>query len=257
MGGGQAGAFSVSPGRGWPRLIGQAVIVPRPNQIRASGAGACDPGAGAEKGGHYVVSEKLQTQREDADLVTSFLRDDSWASAAIWERYHPLVRRILCRAAGPTASDVDDLIQEVFIRLYRKLPTLRDRAALRSFVLAITTRVVQAELRSRWIKRWLRLSDDGAVPEPVADDTDHEAREALDRFYAILDGLRPKQRAVFTLRCIEGLELVEVAAAAGVSLATIKRWLPRITKRVHTQAARDPVLAAYVASRGPLVVLHG
>jgi RNA polymerase sigma-70 factor (ECF subfamily) len=257
MSAGRWGAFSVSPGRGRPRLPVRAVIAPRPNQTRASGAGASDLEKGAEKGRLYVVSEKLQTQRDDADLVASFLRDDAWASAAIWERYHPLVRRILCRAAGPTAGDIDDLIQEVFIRLYRKLPTLRDPAALRSFVLAITTRVVQAELRSRWIRRWLRLSDDGAVPEPMAEDTDHEAREALDRFYTILDGLRPKQRAVFTLRCIEGLELVEVAAAARVSLATIKRWLPRITKRVHAQAARDPVLAAYVVSRGPLVVLHG
>jgi RNA polymerase sigma-70 factor (ECF subfamily) len=229
------------------------VIALRPSHSRHSR----NPAGDQEEGGLDVVSEKLETQRNDADLVASFLRDDAWASAAIWERYHPLVRRILCRAAGPTAGDVDDLIQEVFIRLYRKLPSLREPAALRSFVLAITTRVAQAELRSRWIKRWLRLSDDGAVPEPVGDDTDHEAREALSRFYAILDGLKPRQRTVFTLRCIEGLELVEVAAAAGISLATIKRWLPRITKRVHAQAARDPVLQAYVATRGPLVVLHG
>jgi RNA polymerase sigma-70 factor (ECF subfamily) len=201
-----------------------------------------------------VVS--AQAQRSDADLVASYLARDAWASAAIWERYHPLVRRILCRAAGP-AGDVDDLIQEVFIRLYRKLPTLRDRAALRSFVLAITSRVVQSELRSRWIRRWLRLSDDGAVPEPAGDDTDHEGREALRRFYAILDGLKPRQRMVFALRCIEGLELVEVAAAAGVSLATIKRWLPRITKRVFSQAERDPLLKAYVSGRGGLVVLRG
>jgi RNA polymerase sigma-70 factor (ECF subfamily) len=234
-------------------------VIAHPNQARdrPSRERSWDADEGPEKGRLYVVSEKLETQREDADLVASFLRDDAWASAAIWERYHPLVRRILCRAAGPTAGDVDDLIQEVFIRLYRKLPTLREPAALRSFVLAITARVVQAELRSRWIKRWLRLSDDGAVPEPVGDDADHEAREALGRFYSILDGLKPRQRTVFTLRCIEGLELVEVAAAAGLSLATIKRWLPRITKRVHAQAARDPVLQAYVATRGPLVVLHG
>jgi RNA polymerase sigma-70 factor (ECF subfamily) len=201
-----------------------------------------------------VVS--VQPQRPDAELVASFLRGEAWASAAIFERYHPLVRRILCRAAGPTA-DVDDSIQEVFIRLYRKLPTLREPSALRSFVLAITTRVVQGELRGRWIRRWLRLSDDGAVPEPAGDDADHEGREALARFYAILDGLKPRHRMVFALRCIEGLELTEVAAAAGVSLATIKRWLPRITKRVFAQAERDPVLKPYVSGRGGLVVLHG
>jgi RNA polymerase sigma-70 factor (ECF subfamily) len=203
-----------------------------------------------------VVIDKLQPQRSDVELVAAFTRDEAWASAAIWERYHPLVRRILCRAAGP-AADVDDLIQEVFIRLYRKLPGLRDAAALRGFVLAITTRVVQGELRSRWIRRWLRMSDDGGVPERAGEDTDHEARAALARFYAILDGLKPRHRMVFALRCIEGLELTEVAAAAGVSLATIKRWLPRITKRVFAQEERDPLLKAYVGAHGALVVLHG
>jgi RNA polymerase sigma-70 factor (ECF subfamily) len=238
----------MSLGRPWVRLPRRAVIalrrIARPDDTEDTG-----------KGRLHVAFEKLQAQRSDADLVASFLSGDAWASAAIWERYHPLVRRILCRAAGP-AGDVDDLIQEVFIRLYRKLGTLRDPAALRSFVLTITTRVVQGELRSRWFKRWLRLSDDGAVPEQPSDDTDHESREALRRFYAILDGLAPKQRTVFALRCIEGLELTEVAASAGVSLATIKRWLPRITKRVYAQAERDPVLKAYVLARG-LVMVHG
>jgi RNA polymerase sigma-70 factor (ECF subfamily) len=185
----------------------------------------------------------------DGELIAAYLRDEEWAAAALWERFAPLVRRILFRALGP-GQEIEDLVQECFIRLYRKLPGLRDAEACKGFVVTITTRVLQTELRSRWLRRWLGLSDDGTVPERAAESTDLEARDALARFYLLLDRLGAQQRTVFVLRHIEGLELTEVAAAAGVSLATVKRWLPRITRRLHAQAARDPVLHAYLSETG-------
>jgi RNA polymerase sigma-70 factor (ECF subfamily) len=204
-----------------------------------------------EKGsGHlFLVSGDARAESTDAELVGATLRQEEWAAAALWDRFAPLVRRILFRAMGP-GHDVEDLVQESFLRLYRKLPELRETDALKSFVVTITTRVLQSELRNRWLKRWLGLSDDGTVPDRAADSADLEARDALARFYRLLDRLAPRQRATFVLRYIEGLELTEVAAALGVSLATIKRWLPRITRRLHAQAARDPSLQVYVRQTG-------
>lgn len=186
-------------------------------------------------------------EASDADLVGAFLQGDAAAPAALWDRYAPLVRRITSRAVGP-GHDVDDLIQETFLRLYRKLPTLQEPSALKAFVVAITTRVLQTELRSRWLKRWLGLSDDGTLPDHSSAGADLEARAALTRFYRLLDGLLPSHRTAFVLRYIEGLELVEVASATGVSLATIKRWLPRIVRRIQAQAQRDPLLKGYVTA---------
>jgi len=203
------------------------------------------------RGRLYLVRDAAKSEPRDADLVAAFLRKDVWAPAAIWGRYYPLVRRIAFRASGP-GRDVDDLIQEVFIRLYRKMPTLRDPAALRSFVLAITVRVIKGDQRVRWLKRWLGLFQDGDTPEDLEAEgdggaADHEAREALARFYAILGRLSPKHRTAFVLRYVENLELADVAIALGVSLATIKRWLPRIAQRVFAQAKGDPALAPYLA----------
>jgi RNA polymerase sigma-70 factor (ECF subfamily) len=185
----------------------------------------------------------------DAELIAAYLRDEEWAAAGLWDRFAPLVRRILFRGLGP-GHDIEDLVQESFIRLYRKLPGLRDAEACQGFVITITTRVLQTELRNRWLRRWLGLFDDGSVPERAAESTDLEARDALARFYRLLDGLGAQQRMVFVLRQIEGLELTEVAEASGVSLATVKRWLPRISRRLHAQAARDPVLQPYLSETG-------
>jgi RNA polymerase sigma-70 factor (ECF subfamily) len=208
-----------------------------------------------ERGGGHLFLVRERRSFTDADLVAAFVRAEDWASAAIWERFAPMVQRILYRGVGP-GHDVDDLVQEAFLRLFRKLPSLRDGDALKSFVVAVTTRVLQTELRGRWLKRWLGLSDDGRVPDAAAPGVDLDAREALGRFYRLLDGLGPKQRAAFTLRYIEGLELTEVAAGVGVSLATIKRWLPRVTKRIYKQAERDPLLKAYLSLHGFEVVTH-
>ena len=206
----------------------------------------------------YLVGSHALQDASDTDVFHAFVRGDLRAPAALWDRFFPLVRRVLARAVGPN-QDVDDLAQEVFLRLYRKLPTLRDPGALKAFVLSITTRVILTELRVRWFRRWLGLFDDGELPDSAAaDDSDLEAREALNRFYGILDGLNAKHRSAFVLRFVEGLELSDVASALGVSLATIKRWLPRISRRVFSQAQRDPVLAPYIIGHAEAgVVIHG
>jgi RNA polymerase sigma-70 factor, ECF subfamily len=208
--------------------------------------------------GEFPIDAAAGPAVDETALVAAFRADASKAaaSAAVWDRYYPLVRRVLGRAIGPE-HDVEDLVQEVFLRLYRKLPDLRDPSSLRSFVLAITTRVLQAELRTRWLRRWLRLADDGDVLEQPATDVDGEAREALSHLYRILDGLAPRHRAAFVLRYIEGLELVDVAAAIGVSLATVKRWLAKMSGRVLAQAARDPILATYLQEGRDAALTNG
>lgn len=201
------------------------------------------------KGRLFLIGGNKQQAAEkgDAELVSAFLRHEPGAAADIWERCYPKVRRTVFRMAGP-GHDSEDLIQEIFLRLYRQLRGLRDPAALQPFVLAIAVRVVKGDLRGRWLKRWLYLFHDGEIPEHEARGADLEARKALARFYRILDGLSPAHRAAFVLRQVEGLELTEVSAALGVSLATIKRWLPRILRRVYSQAKGDPLLAGYLVT---------
>jgi DNA-directed RNA polymerase specialized sigma24 family protein len=63
---------------------------------------------------------------------------------------------------GPTL-EVEDLTQEVFLRVFGRLPSLRDPSALRAFVLAVAMNVLKWELRRRWIGRRLSLSGTGRL----------------------------------------------------------------------------------------------
>lgn len=165
-----------------------------------------------------------------------------------------MVRGMLRRSLGPS-NDVEDLVQEVFLGFFQSVKDLRDPAAMRSFLIGITLRTAGSSLRRKRVRRWLFLTDTGAVPEVsgAADDTD--AREALTRLYAVLDKIDDQGRLAFVLRHFEGYELTEVASALDCSLATIKRKLAKSQERVHAMLARDPVLAKYIeegaASRSP------
>jgi RNA polymerase sigma-70 factor (ECF subfamily) len=188
---------------------------------------------------------------DDAAVARALGEGSAAAAATVWDRYSGLVRGILRRSIGPDA-DVEDAVQEVFLRFFRQVGGLRDPGALRPFLIGITLHVVGTELRRRRVRRWLRLTPDGILPEPASDGDDgREARAALRRLYAILDRLDDAGRLTFVLRHVEGMELTEVAAALGTSLATAKRRLARVTARVLAMIERDPALAAYVASLAP------
>jgi RNA polymerase sigma-70 factor (ECF subfamily) len=188
---------------------------------------------------------------DDATLVEAVRARTPRAAGRLWDRHSGMVRRILRRILGPSV-DVEDAVQDAFMRLFRDLDSLRDPAALRSFLIGISLHVAKSELRRRRAKRWLLLSDDGVLSEPESEgDVQHlEQRAALVRLYRVLDRLGAERRSVFVLRYVEGLELAELSAVLGCSLATTKRRVADAARRVCLLAEKDPLLAPYV-SRQP------
>ncbi len=191
----------------------------------------------------------INGETADEELARAASGGDPRAAIAIFRRYVVQVRSKLVRWIG--AHDLDDHVQEVFSRLFEQLPRLRQPSALRSFLIGITLRVACTELRRR--RRWrLRLTATGEVPD-IAEHArdDGTAREALSRFEDILGKLAPRTRRVFVLRYVEKLELVDVAAAMDISLATAKRHLARASMRVFAMAEREPALVEYVRDMRP------
>lgn len=182
---------------------------------------------------------------DDAGLARAAAEGQPGAAGVVWDRYGALVHGLLRRVLGP-GGDVEDQAQETFLQFFREVKNLRDPGALRPFLLGIAVRVARSALRRRRLRRWFSLTDSGALPDEPAEGVDEGAREAVARLYALLDRLDDRARLLFVLRHIEGLELAETAQASGMSLATAKRHLAKVTARVHAMAERDPLLAAYV-----------
>lgn len=181
-------------------------------------------------------------------LVEGLRRGDPRAELAVWNRFSPRVDATLRRLLGPS-RDREDLLQEVFIRFFRRVGTLRDPKALGAFLTGICVHVVHGEFARERRHRWLRLTDNGLPPDVRAPHVDTDARDAVSRYYRVVAMLGPADRSVFVSRTIEGLTLEEVSTLHGLSMSTTQRRLARATKRVAALVRHDPVLLA-LAERG-------
>ena len=182
----------------------------------------------------------------DAAIAEALRRGERQAELEAWNRFSPGAAQTLARLLGPgPGSDREDLLQEVFLRFYRRIRTLREPAAVRGFLFGICVRVVQGELASRHRRRWLRLTPTGDAPDMAGPGPDVEARAAIARYYALLERLGKSERSIFVSRTIERLTLAEVAEAHGVSISTAQRRLARATKRVAVLLRSEPALMRF------------
>jgi RNA polymerase sigma-70 factor, ECF subfamily len=182
---------------------------------------------------------------DDEALARALIAKDPGAAAVAWERFTPLVRRILRRALGP-AQNAEDLVQEVFLRLFLKAHELREPRALRAFLISIATLTVRSELRRLRARSWLGFSPDVAGLDLRVVHPDPSGRQAIWRFYELLDRFNSRDRMAYVLRFIEGMSLTQVSEALGVSLSTTKRSLLRVRRRLLELVRRDALLADYV-----------
>jgi RNA polymerase sigma-70 factor, ECF subfamily len=197
---------------------------------------------------HLVRGSGRARDLSDLEIVGGLLERARWAEEAVWLKHAPTIYRFLYRALG-SAADAEDRTQEVFLCLYSKIDQLRRPDALRSFLFASAVRLIRWELRRRRVRRWVTLSDTGEPPDGHVPETDHLARSALRRFYAMLDTFSAHERTIFVLRHMEGFTLEEVSETMGISLATTKRHLAKAAERFSTKVADEPDLQSYLAQR--------
>jgi RNA polymerase sigma-70 factor (ECF subfamily) len=184
----------------------------------------------------------------DADLARALIAGQAWAIQATWNRFAPIVYGIASRALG-RENDAEDVTQEVFLRLFARVHTLKEPDAFRSFVVSFAIRIVKWELRRRRVRRFVHLVDSGEMPDAPVSAADTESRQVLRRFYGVLDQLSARDRLVFSLRYLEAMTLEEVAVAMDLSLSTVKRTITHASARISAWIASDPELATFFQGR--------
>jgi RNA polymerase sigma-70 factor (ECF subfamily) len=185
--------------------------------------------------------------RGDVELVHAAAVGDRAAMAAIWSRYARLVRSVL-RAALGRDGELDDLTQDVFLRLFRTVAQIRDGAALPAILTRMAVRRAGMALRSRRVRALVTLTPSAQLPEVAVVPPDLDVRRALAVLYRLLDRVKPRQRMAFVLRDILGMDLAEVAAALELSDTAARRALTEGRKRVLRLARHEPHLGPFLAA---------
>lgn len=178
---------------------------------------------------------------DDATLIAALARREPSAPTRLVHRYGPLVERLVAGALG-VDIDVADVVQEVFVRILERVHQLRDPAALRGWIGSVAVFTARGHIRRRRRWRWIRFFAPADVPDRPCAPADSEGGEVLRATYRALDALPVDERLAFTLRFVAEMELVEVARACEVSLATVKRRLARAELAFRARAESEPLL---------------
>jgi RNA polymerase sigma-70 factor (ECF subfamily) len=181
---------------------------------------------------------------EEAELIRRCRAGERAAQEAFYHRFRRSVAANLYRVLNDR-TDLDDLVQEVFVIAYRGLARFRGEARLSTWIYRICINVALGRIRSR-SRRPLPtpLADPEAAtgadldsPEPP--DRLLEREQDRARVHAILEALPPKKRIVFYLHEIEGLDLRDIAYVVDSNPVTVRTRLFYARKEFYRRLAEE------------------
>ena len=178
---------------------------------------------------------------DNTALVAALGRGEAAAWEELVDRFGPHVQRLVAGALGVDA-DLADIVQDVFVRVMERIHQLRDPAALKGWIASVAVFSARGHIRRRRRWRWIRFLAPADIPETAAPTASPESHALINSTYRVLDTLPENERLAFSLRFVAEMELTEVAAACGCSLATIKRRLSRAEQHFLEGARQDPAL---------------
>jgi RNA polymerase sigma-70 factor, ECF subfamily len=178
-----------------------------------------------------------------------------------WAELHTNIRGFVARRVRQPA-DVDDIVQQVFLRVHRALPTLRDADKLPAWIYQTTRRTIvdyyRAPAQRREVPAGAAID---VVPEEQPGDVtvDEHEESALQELARCLDPLMKRLGVADqeALRLVEfdGLTQVEAAGRLGLSVSGMKSRVQRA--RLHLRSAFDACCRIALDRRGGVLAYEG
>lgn len=149
----------------------------------------------------------------DAALIERWREGDQRAASELVARHAPALARFAANLGA--RDDVEELVQDTFVRAFGSLDAFRGESSLRTWLFTIERRLLLDRRRSERRRRDQATLDGhdaateyDALDAVVAEETERRVRDAVER-------LTRTQREVFTLRVAEGLSYKEIAEIVG------------------------------------------
>ena len=181
-----------------------------------------------------AASEIEAPPATDYQLAQQAARGEMEAFEELYQRHN---RRVysLCLRMTANVSEAEDLAQEVFIQLFRKIGSFRGESAFTTWLHRLTVNQVLMHFRKRSVKME-QTTEEGETPVQVVVGTENPNqmpvvdRIALDK---AIGQLPPGYRTVFVLHDIEGHEHEEIARMLGCSVGTSKSQLHKARMKLR------------------------
>lgn len=177
---------------------------------------------------------KLAVERTDEELMASFQEGSEDAFNEIVARFRDPLMNFVFRFLG-NYDDSVDVVQETFVRVYRKRDMYRPIARFSTWIYTIASNLAKTELRRRGLRNWLSLSQLRGSSEQEFDLPDERYSPEKAAESALVEGIiqkallsiPQKYREVVILRDIQELSYEEISKITGLSLGTVKSRINR------------------------------
>lgn len=175
--------------------------------------------------------------------VTRARAGDARAFQEIFRNHRRDVARLVARLLGPR-GDAEDVIQEVFIQVYRSLVTFRGESRFSTWLHRVTVNVTLMHIRAARSRPQLgaELTAEPPANEDCSPVEGAARNERLRALYKILDTLSEKKRAVFVLHDLEGTPAAQIGKLLDIPVLTVRTRLFYARKEVYAAMVGDPTL---------------
>jgi RNA polymerase sigma-70 factor, ECF subfamily len=188
------------------------------------------------------LTDPEQRQHREFDEAEAIERAKSGDAAAFQSLYDRHKRRVysLCLRMTANTAEAEDLTQEAFLQLYRKIGTFRGESAFSTWLHRLSVNVVLMHLRKKSLplvslEETTQGSSEEDVPKKDFGAEDLALAGSIDRLQLqkAVDELPPGYRTIFVLHDIEGYEHNEIAGIVGCSIGNSKSQLHKARMKLR------------------------
>ncbi len=186
---------------------------------------------------------------DDASLLELMKKDDQEAFTTIYNKYwYPLMQHVM--KAVRIYSEAEDIVQEIFVSIWKNRARLEIRAALSTYLFNsgryMAIRNIERNVtRSNYLQRLSDQIDNGGVPSP---ETLLHMRELEERIEQAIESLPEKMKEIFNLSRKQQLSYREIATQLGVSEETVRKQISNALNRLRIQVGYAPAGLIFLLS---------
>ena len=193
-----------------------------------------------------IPSDRMEANRVDQMLAARCRRGDLPAFEELYTRHSSRLYSVAYRMTS-SAADAEDLLQDIFLQVYRRIDSFRGEAALGTWLHRLAVNACLDFLRSKQGRRQRATDslDEPDAVEPVAHASwrPDSVLNRLDLERAVAQ-LPPSYKQAFLLHDVEGLEHHEVSQLLGIAVGTSKSLVHKARMRLRTLLRGGPARTA-------------
>lgn len=176
----------------------------------------------------------------DQSLLAACAGGDGEALGALFDRHGVAVYRFLGRYTGSNSSDLDPLVNDTFLEVYRGAGRFRGHAAVKTWILAVAANVARHYVRGESRRRaFLTALESLPAERPVETDKAVERRDLVRRLGTLVNSLPHDLRVVYVMCDLEEMPGGDVARVLGVPAGTLWRRLHEARKALRRQLEQE------------------